>query len=135
MKMTWIDAPGQVLEMEADCVEDLDVLEALMAGPLAGAGIVLCREDRTPWGATTLGWCHVGNGERPTRQLVGLRWDIRNQPAVGRPRSHADARLAQATQAICQGLHQFVGVIKSEREIDFGVPAAWISSIERDLQQ
>ena len=112
MKMSWMGEGQAVLRFEAENEMDLEVLGALFFnGPLAGAAGCYVPLEGSPWPRSTRGLVsHIGGA----RLLVGLEWDIRNQPAVGRPRSDADARVAQAAQAAGQALHQLIGVLQGK---------------------
>lgn len=109
MKMSWMSEGRTVLRFEAENETDLSVLGALyMNSPLAGAApLYVHQEDAPAWGRSPQHGLrsHIGG----TRLLVGLEWDIRNQPNVGAPVSDADARVAQATQPVGQALHQLGG--------------------------
>lgn len=130
MKVDWIDAPFVVLRLQADTEGELDIIAALYHGPLAGAAAIFVREEESPWGRTLHGSKHHLGG---SHLLVGLKWDIRNQPAIGRPRSHADVRLAQASQAAGQALHQLVAVIQRQAQADLGVAAAGVAPVDGHL--
>jgi len=98
MKMTWI-VPRAVLRMDAQTPEDLDTISTLAKAVLAGASRIYGRPDA---GDPLHG---VQNGQRSFIRagtqgalLMGLEWDIRNQPNAGTPKSDADVRMANPAQ-------------------------------------
>lgn len=97
MKMSWMGEGHAVLRFEAENEMDLEVLGALFFnGLLAGAVGRYVPLEGSPWSRSTRGLVsHIGGA----RLLMGLEWDIRNQPAVGRPRSDADARVGHMSQS------------------------------------
>ncbi len=111
MQMYWTDEVGAVLRFEAETEAEVDIVGRLWhCGPLTGAKPIFVREADSPWALDTPG-CRGFMGGGGLRLLVGLEWDVRNQPAVGYPLSDAEARVARATQSAGQALQQLVSVL------------------------
>lgn len=136
MRVEWVER-GSVLRFRVETVEDLDIVGELAQGPLRGAHELLELLEGSPFepvagrqvGTVKWRWRSDADHTRTAFVLVGLEWDIRNQPAVGRPRSDLDVRMTQATQAVGQGLHQMLGLLVAEREVQLARAAAGVSAV------
>jgi len=86
--------PGQphVLVLEAETADDIDVVGWLSAhGPLMLAERITRRQDA--------GWL-----------VVGLKWDMRNCPRVGRAVSDEERLLRDASGELARGLGKLIGL-------------------------